>query len=174
MKKRLPSGADTGLTDKDGKAITVHSHLLDASGTVYLVNGHCQAVPIGTDAAASDLQDLIDRSRGEVRVMSAAEVLERSSITVSSKPSKPGRKPRRIAPDTSSEGQEPGTPDKALEAKDSPQEGIPDEKAEAVELSDKPADFALILSAIPDRYLAYELRRRGYVFTAVKPIILKL
>ena len=141
MKKRLPSGADTGLTDKDGKAITVHSHLLDASGTVYLVNGHCQAVPIGTDAAASDLQDLIDRSRGEVRVMSAAEVLERSSITVSSKPSKPGRKPRRITPDAPAEGQEAGTPDKALEAKDSPQEGIPDEKAEAVELSDKPADF---------------------------------
>lgn len=69
------TGVDTTFKDKDGKSIKVHSYVQDEDGRMYYINSHCQAVPEGDDAPAVELSRLVET--GAVRVMTAAEVLER-------------------------------------------------------------------------------------------------
>lgn len=156
MKQKLHSGEDTGLKDKDGNPIVVHSYIADASGAVYHVNSFCQAVPNG-DGAATSLESLV--SQGGVRSLSAQEVLSIQSNT-GRLPEKKPRKYRRKAV----------LPEEAPEAEPTT---VPEEKpAEKAEEAALPVDLAFILKTVPDRILAEELRRRGYAFTAVKPILL--
>lgn len=172
MKTRLPSGAATGKTDKNGRDICVHHNIADSAGAVYYVNSYCQAVP-RDDGAATDLADLIEREHGDVRVLSADELLADAQAAGAKKL----RKPRRKAADIPSDSQPSAAPEVPAEAKETAlkekpaEDPVPKEKPVPADI---PADMALVLQAIPDRALAEELHRRGYVFTAVKPIILTL
>ena len=175
MKQRLYSGADTGVKDKDGKPITVHCYIADAAGDIYNVNSYCQAVPKG-DGAATDLDELV--SRAEVRVLSADEVL---AMQAPSDPANEKRtRRRRAATETAPRRKgridymnEGGVP--KPEASGEVPAVDPEKEAAAEQSMPKdaiPVDLAIILKTVPDRILAEELRRRGYAFTAVKPIIL--
>ena len=169
MKQRLYSGADTGVKDKDGNPITVHSYIADAAGDVYNVNSYCQAVPKG-DGAATDLAELV--SRAEVRVLTADEVLAMKA-PADPTPEKRGRRKRSFMEAASRK------PRRSQDSEPNASEEVPavePEKEAAAEQSMPkdaiPVDLAIILKTVPDRILAEELRRRGYAFTAVKPIIL--
>ena len=177
MKTRLPSGAATGKTDKNGRDICVHHNIADSAGAVCYVNSYCQAVP-RNEGAATDLADLIEREHGDVRVLSADELF--SNISADAKAAagaKKQRKPRRKAEDIPSDSQPSAAPEVPAEAKETAlkekpaEDPVPNEKPVPADI---PADMALVLQAIPDRALGEELHRRGYVFTAVKPIILTL
>lgn len=176
MKTKLPSGAATGKTDKNGRDICVHHNIADSAGAVYYVNSYCQAVP-RDDGAATDLADLIEREHGDVRVLSADELLSNISADAKDAGAKKQRKPRRKAADIPSDSQPSSDPEVPAEAKETAlkekpaEDPVPNEKPVPADI---PADMALVLQAIPDRVLAEELHRRGYVFTAVKPIILTL
>ena len=176
MKTKLPSGAATGKTDKNGRDICVHHNIADSAGAVYYVNSYCQAVP-RDDGAATDLADLIEREHGDVRVLSADELLSNISADAKDAGAKKQRKPRRKAADLPSDSQPSAAPEVPAEAKETAlkekpaEDPVPNEKPVHADI---PADTALVLQAIPDRVLAEELHRRGYVFTAVKPIILTL
>lgn len=189
MMTKLPSGAATGKTDKNGSPICVHQTIADSAGAVYYVNSYCQAVP-RDDGAATDLADLIEREHGDVRVLSADELL--STISDDAKAAgaagaKKQRRPRRKAADTPASSCLPAAPEVPAEAKETAlkekpaEDPVPNEKPaekpvpnEKPVPADIPADMALVLQAMPDRVLAEELHRRGYVFTAVKPVILTL
>ena len=182
MMTKLPSGAATGKTDKNGSPICVHQTIADSAGAVYYVNSYCQAVP-RDDGAATDLADLIEREHGDVRVLSADELL--STISADAKAAgaagasgaKKQRRPRRKAADTPASSCLPAAPEVPAEAKETAlkekpaEDPVPNEKPVPADI---PADMALVLQAMPDRVLAEELHRRGYVFTAVKPVILTL
>lgn len=176
MKTKLPSGAATGKTDKNGRDICVHHNIADSAGAVYYVNSYCQAVP-RDDGAATDLADLIEREHGDVRVLSADELLSNISADAKDAGAKKQRKTRRKAADLPSDSQPSAAPEVPAEAKETAlkekpaEDPVPNEKPVPADI---PADMALVLQAIPDRVLAEELHRRGYVFTAVKPIILTL
>lgn len=176
MKTRLPSGAATGKTDKNGRDICVHHNIADSAGAVYYVNSYCQAVP-RDEGAATDLADLIEREHGDVRVLSADELFSNISADAKDAGAKKQRKPRRKAADIPSDSQPSVAPEVPAEAKETAlkekpaEDPVPNEKQVPADI---PADMALVLQAIPDRALAEELHRRGYVFTAVKPIILTL
>ena len=146
------NGVDTTYKDKDGKSIKVHSYVQDEDGRMYYINSHCQAVPEGDDAPAVELSRLVET--GAVRVMTAAEVLER--------PRQEGRRRRggrrtRVSVEASA--------DKSPEA-------VREEAPPQEELS--PVSMHMVLTAIPDDVLAQELRRRGYYLTAVKPALVQL
>ena len=156
MKKR--SGADTGFKDKDGNPILVHAHVSDAAGAVYYINAYSQAVPKG-DGVAVELDRLLQD--GEVRVLSAEEVLKLNEPKPAGRgkyPRKPKQEPVRVI------REDAGKPEPA---KDPAPENEPDSNEIMAELQ-------LVIGTIPDKMLADELRRRGYVFSAVKPVIVNI
>ena len=163
LKKR--TGAETGFKDKDGKPILVHSYVADESGATYHINAYSQAVPTG-DGVAVELDRLIQD--GGVRVLTPQEVLQQSAQAAA--PSKPGRRGRKPA-------EKPVVTKKVIEAPaDEQQPGNRGDDPEPGEPSseDIKAELQLVIGTIPTKMLAAELRRRGFVFSAVKPVIIEI
>lgn len=162
----MKSGEDTLLKDKDGKAILVHSHVADAKGDIFYINAFCQAVPKGEGVAVA-LADLV--REGEVRVLSAAEVLElqEAKRTAALKPESKPAKLRRKA--VKADGAEPATT-----SPEAPPAVAKGPESEDISDAEMKAELRLIIGTIPDHMLADELRRRGYVFSAVKPVIVNI
>lgn len=161
LKKR--SGAETGFNDKDGKPILVHSHVADAGGATYHINAYSQAVPTG-DGVAVELDRLIQA--GGVRVLSAQEVLQ---LAAPAKP-EPAKRGRRKA-------EKPVETRKIIDAPAEHQEdpGKPGDQADnEPSREDIKAELQLLIGTIPTKMLADELRRRGFVFSAVKPVIIEI
>lgn len=145
----MKSGEDTSLKDKDGKAILVHSHVADAKGDIYRVNAFQQAVPLG-DGVAVQLADLIRTS--EVRVLSAQEVLEMQASKPAPAAAARSRRKKELLPPAAEIRQDnPGGADPGVLA-----------------------EISMVISTIPDKMLADELRRRGYVFSAARLVIDKV
>lgn len=165
----MRSGEDTSLKDKDGKAILVHSYVADELGERYYVNAFCQAVPVG-EGAAVPLEDLVNGAG--VRMLSAAEVLQleaakqgistRQAAGAEKKPRGGRRKDAKPADGQ----QEPKAPEAP--------ENEPGPGKEDISDATTKAELSMLLQTIPDRLLADELRRRGYVFSAVKPVIINI
>ena len=162
LKKR--SGAETGFTDKDGKPILVHAYVADEAGAVYLINAYSQAVPTA-DGVAVELDRLM--KDGPVRVLSAQETLELNAKA--GKAQQPEKKPRTLR--TRKPAAE-AAPEPAAAPK--PEAAREDRETEGLSKEDIKASLAVIIGTIPDKMLADELRRRGYVFSAVKPVILNI
>lgn len=160
----MKSGEDTLLKDKDGKAILVHSYVADASGARYYINSYCQAVPTG-EGVAVELKNLIRDS--EVRVLSAAEILQLESAKAAAAPKPATRKPR--ARKLAKEAEAPTDQAPAEE----PQNGSESARPDVSEAETK-AELAMVLKLIPDQLLAEELRRRGWHVVAVKPALVNL
>ena len=149
MEKQNLSGVDTTFKDINGNAIRVHSYIRDGEGQLYFINSHCQAVPEGGEAPAVELAKLVEGS--EVTLLTPEEVLNVN---------KPAQKPRRsrLRP-------------RRQETADAPaQEGKGPEVPEGM----MPVSITMVLSAIPDKVLAEELRRRGYTLSASKPVFIQL
>lgn len=173
----MRSGADTTLKDKDGKAITVHCYVADESGNSYYINSFCQAVPTG-EGVATQLEDLVKAH--QLRVLSATEVLQiqaakngvsakkaAAAAAKSAAPEKPARKVRMKVMKPAAEQPDP----KPAEAPENAQK--PGKKEDVSKLEIK-AELEMLLAAIPDKLLAAELRRRGFVFSAVKPVVIEI
>lgn len=173
----MRSGADTTFKDKDGKAIKVHCYVADDSGTSYYINSFCQAVPTG-EGAATPLEDLVKSH--ELRVLTPEEMLKvhaakngvsakkaAAAAAKSAAPEKPARKIRTKALKPAAEQPDP----KPAEAPENAQK--PGKKEDVSELEIK-AELDMLLAAIPDKLLAAELRRRGFVFSAVKPVVIEI
>lgn len=144
----MKSGEDTSLKDKDGKAILVHSHVADAKGDIYRVNAFLQAVPIG-DGVAVQLADLL--RTGEVRVLTAQEVLEMQASKPAPADAVKLRRRKKDLPSPEIRQDNPGGADPSVLA-----------------------ELSMVISTIPDKMLADELRRRGYVFSAARLVIDKV
>ena len=151
MEKQHLSGVDTTFKDINGNAIRVHSYIRDGEGQLYFINSHCQAVPEGGEAPAVELAKLVEGS--EVTLLTSEEVLDVH------KPALEQRR-RRLRPRRAKEG------DDAAPA----QEGKGPEVPEGM----MPVSITMVLSAIPDKVLAEELRRRGYTLSASKPVFIQL
>ena len=151
MEKQHLSGVDTTFKDINGNAIRVHSYIRDGEGQLYFINSHCQAVPEGGDAPAVELAKLVEGS--EVTLLTSEEVLDVH------KPALEQRR-RRLRPRRAKEG------DDAAPA----QEGKGPEVPEGM----LPVSITMVLSALPDKVLAEELRRRGYTLSASKPVFIQL
>lgn len=149
MEKQNLTGVDTTFKDINGNTIRVHSYIRDGEGQLYFINSHCQAVPEGGDAPAVELAKLVEGS--EVTLLTPEEVLDVH---------KPAQKPRR------------GRHARAKEGADAApaQEGKGPEVPEGM----MPVSITMVLSAIPDKALADELRRRGYTLSASKPVFIQL
>lgn len=160
----MKSGEDTLLKDKDGKAILVHSYVADASGARYYVNAYCQAVPTG-EGVAVELKNLIRDS--EVRVLSAAEVLQLTAEKAAAAPKPAPRKIRTRKP--AKDAAAPTEPAPAAEPQNSPEP-----QKEEVSSADTQAELAMVMKLIPDQLLAEELRSRGWHVVAVKPALVNL
>lgn len=166
----MRAGADTTLKDKDGKAITVHCHVADEGGNCYFINCFCQAVPTG-EGVATQLEDLAKDH--ELRVLSATEVLQiraaKSGVPAkkSEEPGKTARKVRTKALKTADEQPDP----KPAEA---PENAQKPGKKEDVSQQEINAEMEMLLQSFPSKMLAEELRRRGFVFCAVKPVVIEL
>ena len=173
----MKSGEDTTLKDKDGKAITVHCYVADESGTSYYINSFCQAVPTG-EGAATPLEDLVKAH--QLRVLSATEVLQIQAAKIGV--------PAKKAAAAAAKAEEPEKKGRKVRLKVlKPAAEQPDQKsAEGAENAQKPgepadiskeeikAEMEMLLQTFPTKMLAAELRRRGFVFSAVKPVILEL
>jgi hypothetical protein len=151
MEKQHLSGVDTTFKDINGNAIRVHSYIRDGEGQLYFINSHCQAVPEGGEAPAVELAKLVEGS--EVTLLTSEEVLDVH------KPALEQRR-RRLRPRRAKEG------DDAAPA----QEGKGPEVPEGM----LPVSITMVLSALPDKVLAEELRRRGYTLSASKPVFIQL
>lgn len=149
MEKQHLSGVDTTFKDINGNAIRVHSYIRDREGQLYFINSHCQAVPEGGEAPAVELAKLVESS--EVTLLTSEEVLDVH---------KPAQKPRR------------GRHARAKEGADA----APAQEGKGPEAPDGmlPVSITMVLSAIPDKALADELRRRGYTLSASKPVFIQL
>ena len=193
MPVKKSTGAPTGFKDKEGNPILVHNYVADSNGSTYYINAYSQAVPTG-DGVAVELERLSKDS--ELRVLSAKEVLEmhpafkpepkaKRAPRGSAKTAK-GKKPAAPAPAAASEPAPEVSPAPAHEAAPVPSPAAataPAEKPQDPSVKKEPndvdqaeinAELEMLIQAIPDRLLADELRRRGYVFAAVKPIIVHL
>lgn len=176
MSYKLRSGADTGFKDKEGNPILVHNHVADTAGAVYFVNAYSQAVPID-DGVAVELDRLI--RDGGVRLLSPEEVLKLDSLKKEDlQKRRSGRRASKKAP---AEAGQDNAGEAAAGDHEPKAEGLAEAKQDAAApASKKPSDedfqaeLKLVLNAIPDKVLADELRRRGYVFSAVKPVILNI
>ena len=177
MSRKMKSGEDTLMKDKDGKAITVHCYVADEGGSSYYINSFCQAVPTG-EGVATPLEDLVKAH--QLRVLSATEVLQiqaaKSGISAkkaaaaaakAGEPEKKARKPRLkvLKPSAEQPDREP-----AEGAEKAPEPG----NAADISNEDIKAELALVIQTIPTKMLADELRRRGFVFCAVKPVVIEL
>lgn len=159
-KEKLESGVETTFHDKDGKPIRVHSYIKDGEGMVYYINSHCQAVP-EDEAPAVELAKLVEST--EVTCLTAEEVLS----VQKPEPRRRGRKSRK------QDGNIAAAPAPEPQA-EQPVQGKPEGRAEAQQEALIPFDLKVVLSAIPDKILADELRRRGYSLCAVKPAFIQL
>ena len=155
-KEKLESGVETTFHDKDGKSIRVHSYIKDGEGMVYYINSHCQAVP-EDEAPAVELAKLVESK--EVTCLTAEEVLS----VHKPEPRRRGRKPRN----------QEGSP-AVIPPAEQPVQGKDAGEAQAQQEPLIPFDLKVVLSAIPDKILADELRRRGYSLCAVKPAFIQL
>ena len=167
MAQKKRSGSDTGFKDKDGKPILIHAHVADSSGTAYRINAYSQAVPVG-DGVAVELDRLI--KDGGVRVLSAQEVLQLQPSGQAAPEKKTGGR-RKKSPEAPATDQAPaarGELENNLDRKS--------DKENAGDLSsdDIKAELNMLMGTIPSKMLAAELRRRGFVFSAVKPVIIEL
>ena len=176
----MKSGEDTSFRDKDGKAILIHSHVADSKGAVYYVNSFSQAVPLG-DGAAIPLPSLM-AGDSEIRLLSAEEALSLSTSSLAAaaarsdeRPARKSRKheeldlgrPRSSTPPPEEKPAEAAAPREKPAAEDAQKKDDPS-REEVLQ------DLRLVIQTIPDRMLADELRRRGYVFSAVKPVIINI
>jgi hypothetical protein len=148
QEKTKQTGVDTTFKDINGNAIRVHNYIRDGEGQLYFINSHCQAVPEGGEAPAVELAKLVAFS--DVTLLTPAEVLEVH---------KPAAKPRRGRHARAKEAPE-------AESQQAAQEKVPDDML--------PVSITMVLSAIPDKALADELRRRGYTLSASKPVFIQL
>ena len=196
MPVKKSTGAPTGFKDKEGNPILVHAYVADSNGSTYYINAYSQAVPTG-EGVAVELERLSKDS--ELRVLSAKEVLEMHPAFKSSEPKAKraprgsaktarGKKPAAPAPAAASEPAPEVSPAPAHEAAPVPSPAAapapaPAEKPQDPSVRKEPndvdqaeinAELEMLIQAIPDRLLAAELRRRGYVFAAVKPVIVHL
>ena len=165
----MKSGEDTLLKDNEGKAITVHCYVADERGDKYYINSYCQAVPVG-EGVATPLEDLVKSQK--VRVLSPEEAVQ----MFAAKNGVPAKKVK---------AEEPAKKDRKKAAKPAAEQPAP-EPAEAPENAPKPgkkaeisdaeikAELEMLMQAIPDKMLADELRRRGFVFSAVKPVVIEI
>lgn len=151
MEKQNLSGVDTTFKDINGNAIRVHSYIRDGEGQLYFINSHCQAVPEGGDAPAVELAKLVEGS--EVTLLTSEEVLDVH------KPALEQRR-RRLRPRRAKEGADAAPT----------QEGKGPEVPEGM----LPVSITMVLSAIPDKALVDELRRRGYTLSASKIVFIQL
>lgn len=159
-KEKLESGVETTFHDKDGKSIRVHSYIKDGEGMVYYINSHCQAVP-EDEAPAVELAKLVEST--EVTCLTAEEVLS----VQKPEPRRRGRR-ARTPKGNAVAGQEPApSAEQPVQVKDAGE-------AQAQQEALLPFDLKVVLSAIPDKILADELRRRGYSLCAVKPAFIQL
>ena len=157
MSRKKNNEGEISFKDVTGKVIRNGSLISDAFGNTYRVNKFAHAVPLG-EGAVTPLADLVNL--GDVRVLSAEEVLqiEGAKIGLSIKsPQQPAEASKTDA--------------KPAEA---PQHAGAEEARNNAPAPDVMAEIALALQVIPDNLLAKELRRRGYVFCAVKPAIVEL
>ena len=158
MSRKKTTAQETIFKDGFGKEIKNNSFIADAKGNTYrvnLVNG--LATPLN-ECAVTPLQDLLDQ--GGVKVLSAQETLQLAA-------DKAG-----IARVGSSKRTEASKTDAKLA--EAPQHVRAEEAQNNAPAPDVMAEIALALQVIPDNLLAKELRRRGYVFCAVKPAIVEL
>ena len=168
----MKSGEDTLLKDNEGKAITVHCYVADERGDRYYINSYCQAVPVG-EGVATPLEDLVKAQK--VRVLSPEEAVQMFAAkngvpakkVKAAEPAKKGRGGREKAA-------KPAAEQPAQKPAEAPENAPkPGEKAEISDAEIK-AELEMLLAAIPDKLLAAELRRRGFVFSAVKPVVIEI
>lgn len=185
MPIKKASGAQTGFNDKDGKPILVHAHVADANGATYYINAYSQAVPTG-DGVAVELERLSKES--ELRVLSAQEVLKLQPSVPVDKPkakraprgsSKRLMQPRQEKPADPAPAAAPAevpapAPASAPAPADKPEDPAVKKNFSDIEKAEIKAEIKMLLQTFPDYMLADELRRRGYVFSAVKPVIVQL
>ncbi len=166
MANKKKSGEVTPFKDSTGKSIKVHDYVKDASGNRYYINSHHQAVPAGDDqdGAAIELQRL--QAQGPVTIMTIEEVLKIGKPVEAPK-RRGGRRPKADKPAEEAAAAAPEN----QEGKEAPAQEGQDNGAEH---DPAPFDEKLVLSAIPDAHLAAELRRRGYVFAALKSVIIQI
>ena len=161
-KEKLESGVETTFHDKDGKSIRVHSYIKDGEGMVYYINSHCQAVP-EDEAPAVELAKLVEST--EVTCLTADEVLS----VQKPEPRRRGRGRRARTPEGNAVASQEPAP-----SAEQPAPGKDAGEAPAQQEALLPFDLKVVLSAIPDKILADELRRRGYSLCAVKPAFIQL
>lgn len=153
--KKLKTGEETPYKDRDGKAIKVHSYVADATGARYYINSACQAVPVG-EGAAVPLEELVNDKELGVRLLSAAEVgkleTERSATTRET----PAAKQARIDKKNDEEA--------ARATKDA----AAGKKEEEETDDDIRKELEMLLKFMPDKMLADELKRRGYMLQAIR------
>lgn len=173
----MRSGADTTFKDKDGNAIKVHCYVADDSDTRYYINSFCQAVPTG-EGAATPLEDLVKSH--ELRVLTPEEVLKvhaakngvsakkaAAAAAKSAAPEKPARKVRMKVLKPAAEQPDP-------KPAEGPKNDPKPAKHEEVRQEEINAEMEMLLQAFPAKMLAAELRRRGFVFSAVKPVVIEI
>ena len=188
----LRSGALTPYKDANGIDICVHNYIKDAEGNVYFVNTHLQAVPESDDLTAIELSRLIDK--GGVKVMDVNEVLNVKRTEFKKSPNaKGGRRAKADKPADKA----PAKPEKKAKAPKAPKAPKPaaESKKPAEEVKPKaepespaapaaaeaqqhdgllPVTQEMILAALPSDVLANELRKRGFMLSAVKPAFIQL
>ena len=158
MSRKKATEQETIFKDVLGKEIKNNNFIADAQGNTYRVNLVTGLATPLNEGAVTRLQDLLDL--GGVKVLSAQEtlMLEADKAGIA----RVGSSKRAEASKTDA---------KPAEAPQHVRAGEAQNNAPAPDVM---AEIALALQVIPDNLLAKELRRRGYVFCAVKPAIVEL
>ena len=153
--KKMQTGEETPYKDRDGKAIKVHSYVADATGARYYINSACQAVPVG-EGAAVPLEELVNDKELGVRLLSAAEVgkleTERSATTRETTAAKQARIDKK----------------NDEEAARATKDAAAGKEEEEVTDDDVKKELEMLLKFMPDKMLADELKRRGYLLQAIR------
>ena len=153
--KKMQTGEETPYKDRDGKAIKVHSYVADATGARYFINSACQAVPVG-EGAAVPLEELVNDKELGVRLLSAAEVGKLETERSASTRETPAAKQARIDKKNDEEA--------ARATKDA----AAGREEEEVTDDDVKKELEMLLKFMPDKMLADELKRRGYLLQAIR------
>ena len=153
--KKMQTGEETPYKDRDGKAIKVHSYVADATGARYFINSACQAVPVG-EGAAVPLEELVNDKELGVRLLSAAEVGKLETERSASTRETPAAKQARIDKKNDEEAAR-ATKDEAAGREE-----------EEVTDDDVKKELEMLLKFMPDKMLADELKRRGYLLQAIR------
>ena len=153
--KKMKTGEETPYKDRDGKAIKVHSYVADATGARYYINSACQAVPVG-EGAAVPLEELVNDKELGVRLLSAAEVVKLETERSATTRETPSANQARIDKKNDEEA--------ARATKDA----AAGKKEEEVTDDDIRKELEMLLKFMPDKMLADELKRRGYMLQAIR------